>query len=946
MQILITLFQRKYSFAVLAVILAHFTIGASACSPKHPEKDLFHKDPPIWVNVSRPNNPKVALFRHSFSFDTPSQESQLHIFADTRYEAWLDGKWLGRGPARFSKSLREYDIYELGNIDPGDHLLAVLVQWAPNFRRSESKTPLLMAHIQGGEPENPQVLTTTGSNWKSLLSKAWNKNATPVHTWKLIGPTELLDLRLIPENWNQPDFPDHNWSNAEVQPDQGKAIIYQPRSIPLLDEIPIKPDVIDSGWLSPDFVTVDLIDPDPFSLTFTATKPTRFTIEILSETKPSAGSIVLVGKELNWQEIGTHRPDVYYASVELETGSHELIFNFIPSQGIAFNVSQQDIIFENLPPQQGIHAGLRLLLSEPVSNSEIINYADTPNGMRIEFNSLPAYIVLDLGRTIHGRFQADVDGPSGSVIDIGWDEQLRTPTQRPLPYPGTIYPEWNQVDSWVLDGKSRYISTLDARAGRYILIAVWGESPIRLQNVRIFEERYPLTQVGEFNSSDALLDKIWQVGVDSLLPNMNDAYTDTPWRERAQWWGDAYVEERVNRIAFGDKALLKRGLVFMADALQRSPSPAIAPSNGDFYLLDYTMLWVMNSAQFLQETQDLDFANLIYPALSQFMHHLTEYENPETGLLDLPKKKQIQLAYIDTIAFNSRYGQSTALNSLYHSTLLNAADIADLVGKNKFAKTWRGRAKEIKISINANLYLPEEHRYLTTIYNEEDKAPSPHSQAWPLAFDIVPDHEIEAVTNSLLEMIAKNPKSPNVEIYGMFWVLEALGKTGHISQALDIIKLYYGHLLDNGATTWWETFNADHYPNNSWSHGWGSAPSWFLTTYVLGAKEVRPDNWILKPEFDSLDFASGILPLTTGVLQAHWKREDCSKIILTVSSSEGADGQIQFPLIDVYTQVTMDSESIWNQGTSLTDNVSMRSGEISISIDAGDHEIIIYSECP
>ena len=38
-------------------------------------------------------------------------------------------------------------------------------------------------------------------------------------------------------------------------------------------------------------------------------------------------------------------------------------------------------------------------------------------------------------------------------------------------------------------------------------------------------------------------------------PNMVDGYTDTPWRERGQWWGDAYVQDYINRAAFGDMAL-------------------------------------------------------------------------------------------------------------------------------------------------------------------------------------------------------------------------------------------------------------------------------------------------------------------------------------------------------------------------------------------------------
>ena len=70
----------------------------------------------------------------------------------------------------------------------------------------------------------------------------------------------------------------------------------------------------------------------------------------------------------------------------------------------------------------------------------------------------------------------------------------------------------------------------------------------------------------------------------------------------------------------------------------------------------------------------------------------------------------------------------------------------------------------------------------------------------------MPENEIEPVAESLIDILSTNPDYPNVEIYGMFWILEALGQTNHISEGLAIIENYYGHLLASEATTWWEHF--------------------------------------------------------------------------------------------------------------------------------------------
>ena len=127
-------------------------------------------DAPIWAHDKAPEQHEVVLFRRAFDLDRPLEAAELQIFADTRYELWVDGTWLGRGPARFSETLREYDIYSLGTLAPGGHLIAVLVQWAPNERRSDSTIPMLISHIQG----------ITESEWTTLAQTGLDLEGQPV----------------------------------------------------------------------------------------------------------------------------------------------------------------------------------------------------------------------------------------------------------------------------------------------------------------------------------------------------------------------------------------------------------------------------------------------------------------------------------------------------------------------------------------------------------------------------------------------------------------------------------------------------------------------------------------------------------------------------------------------------------------------------------------------
>jgi alpha-L-rhamnosidase len=91
-----------------------------------------------------------------------------------------------------------------------------------------------------------------------------------------------------------------------------------------------------------------------------------------------------------------------------------------------------------------------------------------------------------------------------------------------------------------------------------------------------------------------LLNQIWQVGVDSLRLNMTDGYTDTPWRERGQWWGDAFIEHRINLAVFGDNSLYERGVLLMANNGPSGEIYGMAPNGAGLPMLDYGMLWVQS----------------------------------------------------------------------------------------------------------------------------------------------------------------------------------------------------------------------------------------------------------------------------------------------------------------------------------------------------------------
>ena len=180
----------------------------------------------------------------------------------------------------------------------------------------------------------------------------------------------------------------------------------------------------------------------------------------------------------------------------------------------------------------------------------------------------------------------------------------------------------------------------------------------------------------------------------------------------------------------------------------------------------------------------------------------------------------------------------------------------------------------------------------------------------------------------------------------MFWVLRALGEAGRVSEALDLIEQYYGHMIDLGAVNWWEGFNSYLHYKGSLSHGWGGSPTWFLTTYVLGARWLGPNEWLVKPAFRGIDAVSGTLPLMDGQLHVQWERQSCEDSSLVVTAPVSTTGEVILPFISSTTVVTVNHEVVWRDGVPLADYVTGLPYGIRLSVSGGTYNLAIHQDCP
>lgn len=138
--------------------------------------------------------------------------------------------------------------------------------------------------------------------------------------------------------------------------------------------------------------------------------------------------------------------------------------------------------------------------------------------------------------------------------------------------------------------------------------------------------------------------------------------------------------------------------------------------------------------------------------------------------------------------------------------------------------------------------------------------------------------------------------------YG-YYMLRAMAAAGNYQGAIDVIRQYWGAMIDLGATTFWEDFNMDWLPNaaridelvpegkkdihgdygdycykgfrHSLCHGWASGPTSWLSEYVLGVQVVEPGCRAVRitPHLGDLKWVEGTFPTPQGVITIrHEKR--------------------------------------------------------------------------
>ncbi|WP_275868921.1 alpha-L-rhamnosidase N-terminal domain-containing protein [Algoriphagus sp. CAU 1675] len=169
-----------------------------------------------WITAaeSNPTDYGVYVFRKNFDLATKPDKYIIHVSADNKYRLFVNGEFIGVGPARNDIEHWFFDTYDIAKyLKSGKNTIAAKV-WNEGPRKAEAQISLRTGFILDGEGEASAI--ATGDTWKALKDESYSPIQVRVYGYYAAGPGENIEMGKYLKDWQSPDLDDQNWPAAQA----------------------------------------------------------------------------------------------------------------------------------------------------------------------------------------------------------------------------------------------------------------------------------------------------------------------------------------------------------------------------------------------------------------------------------------------------------------------------------------------------------------------------------------------------------------------------------------------------------------------------------------------------------------------------------------------------------------------------------------------------------
>lgn len=507
-------------------------------------------------------------------------------------------------------------------------------------------------------------------------------------------------------------------------------------------------------------------------------------------------------------------------------------------------------------------------------------------------------ILVDLGQNIAGWLKIKINNiAQGDTIQIRFAETLTKD--------GHLYRDnlRNAIstDVYIANGKEKdqwWAPTFVYHGFRYAEITGLKQSSKDDFLGEVVSDE--MEQIGHFECSDTVLNKVYQNAVWGVLSNYKGMPVDCPQRdERQPWLGDRTRGCLGESFIFDNQHLYYKWNRDIVEAQREDGCiPDVAPAFWNYYSDNITWPAALPFSMEMQYDQfgDSTAISKYYPAVKRWLYHMA-YQYERDGLMPRDKYGDWCVPPEDIKMIHSqdpkRITDGTLIATAYYYLLNKKMErFANILGNYSDVQYYGQKAETIKSAFNKKFLTVKKNTHETyggllypdsTYYGNNTVT----ANMLPLAFGMIDDDYVkrEVEKNILKTIITDNNGRISCGVIGVQWLMHGLTDMGRsdVAWLLATNKAYpsWGYMAQNGATTIWELWNGNTASPkmNSGNHVMllGDLVSWIYQD--LGGIKTDSANpgyqhFLLKPDFsvDEIDDINTSYKCIYGTISSKWKK--------------------------------------------------------------------------
>ncbi len=521
----------------------------------------------------------------------------------------------------------------------------------------------------------------------------------------------------------------------------------------------------------------------------------------------------------------------------------------------------------------------------------------------------PDVYIFDLGQNMVGWCRIRLKGPAGTEITLRHGEMLNLD--------GTLYTAnlagALQTDRYILNGKGEqfFEPHFTFHGFRYVEVTGLGEKPTPdiLTGIVLSSD---MQQVGSFECSNPLLNKLMQNIIWGQRGNMLSVPTDCPQRdERMGWMGDAQVFAQTAIFNMNAAAFFSKWVKDIRDAQTadgRYPDFAPQPFNPEKHFSDapgWADAGIIVPWRIYENYDDKRILEEHYQSAKRFIENIRQ-NNPNLLWENSKGNKYSDWLNGDKIKAEGYPKSGAAVPYLFYTTAYYSystrilAEMARELRKTQDANFYTHLADQINAKLIEKFVLPD----------GRIQGDTQAGYALALNFKLLPPELEQKAALHLFDAVKKYDDRISTGFHSTLPLMKELVRWDYTDLAYKLVESTrfpsWGYSIKQGATTVWERWDAyvsgrgfQDAGMNSFNHyAYGAIGEWIYRT-ILG---INPDDkhpgfkhFFIKPKpGGSLTWARGEYNSIHGKIHVDWKLAD-GKINLKIETPANTNATVVVP---------------------------------------------------